>query len=130
MNERGLERVSFDNVLIDNIIEEIENLKGEQIKVLDLRKLENRVSDFFIICSGNSRTHTIAISEAIQRSLKKRLKQKPWHVEGVENAQWILIDYVNVVIHIFLPEFRDYYELENLWGDADIVEVSNRVIEK
>ncbi len=111
--------VSADN-LISVILEGIEELKGIDIKILDLREIENTVCDYFIICSGSSNTHVNAISGIIQKKVGKINKEKPWHVEGENNAEWILIDYVNVVVHVFQKHTREYYDIESLWGDAKL----------
>ena len=115
-------QVSTDD-LISVIIQGIEEVKGEDIQLLDLREIENTVCDYFIICSGNSNTQVKAISGSIQKIVSKQLKDKPWHIEGEANAEWILMDYVNVAVHIFQKQIRDYYDIESLWGDAKITEI-------
>lgn len=104
--------------LIAAILEGIENVKGEDINLLDLREIENTVCDYFIICSGSSNTQVNAIVSSIQKVVSKTLKEKPWHVEGTDNAEWVLVDYVNIVVHVFQKQIRDYYDIESLWGDA------------
>ena len=104
--------------LITTILVGIEDVKGKDIKILDLREIENTVCDYFIICEGTSNTQVNAIVNSIQKKVSKEIKDKPWHVEGVENAEWILMDYVNVVVHVFQKHIRDYYDIESLWGDA------------
>jgi len=111
--------VSADD-LIAVILKAIDEIKGEDIQILDLREIENTVCDYFIICSGTSNTHVNAISGIIQKQVGKLSKEKPWHVEGEGNAEWILIDYVNVVVHVFQRNTREYYDIESLWGDAKI----------
>ena len=91
--------------------------KAEDIKVLDLRKL-GAVSDFFVVASGNSTTHVRALADHVELEMKKA-GQVPWHVEGYEAERWVLLDYVNVVVHIFHPQTREFYLLERLWGDAE-----------
>ncbi|MGB5243544.1 MAG: ribosome silencing factor [Lutimonas sp.] len=108
------------DILITEIIKGIEEVKGQNITLLDLRDIENTVCDYFIICDGTSNTQVSAISGSIQKSVSKKIKEKPWHVEGESNAEWILMDYVNVVVHIFQKSTREYYNLEELWGDAKI----------
>ncbi len=110
--------------LIAVIIKGIDDVKGEDIQLLDLRDIENTVCDYFIICSGNSNTQVNAISGAIQKAVSKELKDKPWHIEGQGNAEWVLMDYVNVVVHIFQKQTRDFYDIESLWGDAKITEIN------
>ena len=110
--------------LISVIIQGIEEVKGENIQLLDLREIENTVCDYFIICSGNSNTQVKAISGSVQKLVSKQLKDKPWHIEGENNAEWILMDYVNVAVHIFQKQIRDFYDIESLWGDAKITEIT------
>jgi iojap-related protein len=117
------QQVNIDN-LIAAIIQGIEDVKGEDIQILDLRELENRVCDYFIICSGNSNTQVNAISGAIQKTVSKELKDKPWHVEGENNAEWVLLDYVNVVVNVFQKHIREFYDIESLWGDAKVTKLT------
>jgi len=116
-------QVSTDD-LISVIIQGIEEVKGENIQLLDLRDIENTVCDYFIICSGNSNTQVKAISSSIQKTVSKQIKDKPWHIEGENNAEWILMDYVNVAVHVFQKQIRDFYDIESLWGDAKITEIT------
>ena len=110
-------QVSTDD-LISVIIQGIEEVKGENIQLLDLRDIENTVCDYFIICSGNSNTQVKAISGSIQKTVSKQVKDKPWHIEGENNAEWILMDYVHVVVHVFQKDVRGFYEIEDLWHDG------------
>lgn len=114
--------VSAD-LLITEIIKGIEEVKGGNITILDLRDIENTVCDYFVLCDGNSNTQVNAISGSIQKVVSKALKEKPWHVEGESNAEWVLLDYVNVVVHVFQKHVREFYSLEELWGDAKTTEV-------
>ena len=104
------------------IVKGMEEKKASDIVVMDLRGIKNSFTDFFVICSGNSDTQIEAISDSIEESTIK-LKEKPWRSEGKDNKQWILIDYINVVAHVFLKEKRDFYGLEDLWGDAKITRI-------
>jgi ribosome-associated protein len=115
-------QVSSDD-LIAVIIQGIEEVKGEDIQLLDLRDIENTVCDYFIICSGNSNTQVKAIAGSVQKLVSKQVRDKPWHIEGENNAEWILMDYVNVAVHVFQKQIRDYYDIESLWGDAKITEI-------
>ena len=117
------QKVSTDE-LVSVIIKGIDDVKGESIKLLDLREIENTVCDYFIICSGNSNTQVNAISGSVQKTVSKELKDKPWHIEGQTNSEWILMDYVNVVVHIFQKQIRDFYDIESLWGDAKITDIT------
>merc|ERR1711912_2430 len=106
------------SLLIDEIIDGIENIKGEKIKVMDLSNIENTPCKFFIICSGNSNTQVIAIVNSILKRVSKKIQEKPLHTEGLEAAEWVLLDYVNVVVHVFQRKIREFYNIEELWGDA------------
>jgi len=114
-----------NEALLALIIEGIENVKGENITILDLRAIENTACDYFVICDGNSNTQVNAISGSIQRTVSKELKDKPWHVEGTDQANWVLMDYINIVVHVFQKETREYYNIEDLWGDAKITQVTS-----
>ncbi|MDN6281082.1 MAG: ribosome silencing factor [Psychroflexus sp.] len=111
------------DLLITTIIAGIEDLKGQDISIIDLREIENTVCDYFIICSGTSNTQVDAIASTVQKKVSRTLKDKPWHIEGQENSQWVLMDYVHVVVHIFQRQTREYYDIENLWGDAKITRI-------
>jgi len=109
--------------LIAVILEGIEDVKGQEINILDLRKIENTVCDYFVICEGTSNTQVNAIVNSIQKKVSKELKDKPWHIEGSANAEWVLMDYINIVVHVFQKHIREYYDIESLWGDAVSTEV-------
>ncbi len=109
------------DLLVAEIIRGIEEVKGQDIQILDLREIENTVCDYFIICNGTSNTQVNAIVNSIQKIVSKALKEKPWHVEGSDNAEWILMDYVHVVVHVFQKHIREFYDIEGLWGDAKTV---------
>jgi len=112
------EKNSNADQLIATILSGIEDVKGKDINILDLREIENTVCDYFIICEGNSNTQVNAIVNSIQKKVSKELKDKPWHIEGEANAEWVLMDYVNIVVHVFQKHIREYYDIESLWGDA------------
>ncbi len=96
-------------------------MQGKRIVSLDLRELNDAPASYFVICSGESRRKIQAISERIEEYVKEETGTRPVHIEGQENKNWVLIDYFNVVVHIFHPTARDFYELDELWGDAQIV---------
>ena len=110
-------------LLIEKIIEAIQDTKGEDIKLLDLTKIENSAADYFIICSANSNTQVNAIAGNIEKKVRNELKNRPWHVEGTENAMWILVDYISVVVHVFQKHIREFYDLEDLWSDSQITSI-------
>jgi len=112
--------VRKSDVLVKAIIDSIKQHKGQEVISLDLRGIETAVCDFFIICHGTSNTHIASIAENIRKEISKQMKEKPWHTEGEANKEWVLMDYFNVVVHIFNKEKRDFYKLEDLWADANI----------
>ncbi|HEX6226040.1 MAG TPA: ribosome silencing factor [Chryseolinea sp.] len=110
--------------LSDVIVKGMQEKKASDIVVMDLRKIKNAVADFFVICSGNSDKQLDAISDSIDAEVFKKLKENPWHTEGKNNKEWMLLDYINVVAHVFRKDRREFYALERLWGDADITEIT------
>lgn len=116
--------------LITYILKGIEEVKGQDIEILDLRGIENTVCDYFIICNGTSNTQVSAILNSIQKVVSKSVNEKPWHVEGSNNAEWILLDYVHVVVHIFQKHIREFYDIEGLWGDAKSVKIESTILKK
>ncbi len=105
-----------------SIIEGIRDKKGKRIVLLDLRRLGDAPADFFIICEGDSNTHIKAISDSIYKKVKEEMLTMPSHVEGSQNAKWVLMDYFNTIVHVFYPETREFYDIEQLWSDADFTE--------
>lgn len=105
-------------LLVKAIVEGMQENKAKDIVILDLRNLTSAVCDFFVLCSGDSSTQVDGIANSIARLTRKELKEKPWHIEGKSNSEWILLDYVNVVSHVFYKDARSFYELEDLWADA------------
>ena len=110
--------MNTDN-LITSIIEGIENVKGLNINILDLRAIENAACKYFVVCSGTSSTQVNAITGSIRKCVSKEIGEKPWHIEGQENGKWVLMDYVDIVVHVFNEETREYYKIEELWEEAD-----------
>ena len=117
-------KISSDE-LAETIIQGIQERKGEEIVKIDLKEVDGAVTDYFIICQANSTTQVVAIKDSIEEFVRKNVGEKPWHVEGTANAEWVILDYVDVVAHIFLPERREYFNLEGLWADAEILEVES-----
>ena len=112
-----------DKSLVDEILYGIEDLKGVDVHIMDLSKISNTVCKFFILCTGTSNIHVAAIANSVRKNVSKKLKEKPYSMEGIEIQEWVLIDYVDVVVHIFQREIREFYDIENLWGDAKIINV-------
>lgn len=123
--EEGLKGGSSEQ-LVSCIVEGIRDKKGRDITVLDLRKIQNAICDFYVICTGDSNTHVSAIADGIEESVRKEMSEKPWHTEGLTNAEWVLVDYVSVACHIFKNEAREFYDIEGLWADAEITEYEDQ----
>jgi ribosome-associated protein len=119
-----IKNISNTEALISKIIGGIEEVKGDEVNLLDLREIKNSVCSYFIICNGTSNTHVNAIVNSIQKTVSKTLKEKPYHTEGQENSEWVLIDYIDIVVHVFQKQIRDHYNLENLWGDAKSLRIT------
>lgn len=111
--------------LNDLVVDAIQDIKGQNILKFDLRSVDEAPTDFFIICEGESSTQIKAISNNISKRLKSEIGVRPNHSEGMANAQWVLLDYFHTVVHVFYPETRRFYELEDLWSDAKITEYQN-----
>ena len=117
-------RLTKSSKIIKTIINAIQEKKGENIVSLDLRKIPEAVADFFIICEAGSQPQVRAISDFVEEQAKKKCDEIPYRHEGMKHLHWVLIDYVNIVVHIMLPESRKFYKLEEMWSDA-IVEGHN-----
>ena len=113
-------------ILIESVVTAMTNTKAKNPVILDFSGMKGAVCDAFVICHGSSRTQTEAIADHVIEEVKKQTGQNPWHKEGFENAEWILIDYSDVVIHIFQEERRRYYNIEQLWGDAPLTKVDTQ----
>ncbi|MBL4710746.1 MAG: ribosome silencing factor [Flavobacteriales bacterium] len=105
------------------IVKGIQEKKGENIVQLDLRGLDGAVTDFYIVCEATSTTQVGAIADSIEKEVRETIGEKPWHVEGTDNLEWVLLDYVNVVAHVFQPDKREFFNIEELWADAKIKEI-------
>lgn len=112
--------------IIQQILEGILEKKGFDIIIIDLSKLSSAIAKYFVICTGNSDTQTKAIAESVEETVKKNLGEKVWHSEGKSSGEWILLDYIDVLVHIFLPNSREFYRLEELWGDAKIYKIESK----
>lgn len=119
------EKEVANKILVDTIVDGIQDVKGKDIVILDLNKLPNSVTNFFVICTGESSTQVDGISNSILKKVREEASEKPWHQEGMNNSEWILMDYVSVVVHVFYKEIREFYNLEDLWADAERIDIPN-----
>jgi len=125
-SEKGTDAAKLADIIINSIQEK----KGNDILSLNLGNIDGAVSDYFIICHGNSTTQVEAIASFVEEEVRKKGKGKVWNKEGYENLQWILLDYVDVVVHIFLKETREFYNIEGLWADAETIEIQETQIKE
>lgn len=111
--------------LVESIKKGIQEKKGRHIVVADLQGIDGAIARYFVICQGSSPAQVEAITESIGETARKELDEKPARVAGLENAQWVAMDYGDVLVHVFLPDVRSYYDLEHLWEDADLTEIAD-----
>ncbi|MBA3704757.1 MAG: ribosome silencing factor [Bacteroidetes bacterium] len=111
-------------LLSDAAVEGILEVKGRNITIMNLKKIHNRVCDYYIICQADSNTQVNAIAGSVEEMIKKKTGEKPYRSEGFQNSEWILVDYITVVVHIFQTQIRNFYNLESLWADAEITELA------
>jgi ribosome-associated protein len=116
-------KVKSSDLLTEIIIKGIQDKKGKNIVSLNLKEIPHAVSDYFIVCHGTSNIQVQAIAESVEDEVRNAVGLKPWHREGVQNAEWILLDYVDVVVHIFQENTRNFFQIENLWADAETINV-------
>jgi ribosome-associated protein len=114
--------------LVALIIEGIKEKKGKEIISIDISKFENSICNHFIICHGDSNTQVNAIAQWIEKFIEEQTNEKVWRKQGFENAQWVLLDYIDIVVHIFQKETRDFYNLESLWADGKVKKIENEYI--
>jgi len=119
---KSVARLTKNSKIFKAIIHAIKEKKGDNIVSFDLRKIPEAVSDFFIICEASSSTQVRAIADFVEEYIKKDVNESPYHSEGHQAAHWILIDYVNIVVHVMQPETRKFYKLEEMWSDAEVEE--------
>ncbi len=117
--------ISESQQLCDTIVEGMQENKASDIVILDLREIESAVCDFFVISTGESSTQVDGISSSLVRYTREKIKERPWKIEGQHNSEWVLIDYVSVVAHVFYKDTRSFYDLEDLWADAKRIDVPN-----
>ncbi len=111
--------------LVDKIVEGVQNKKGQHITVIDLRKLEVKPCDWFVIAEGGSNIQVTAIADEVEDYVRKELREKPFAIVGRENAEWIALDYGDVMVHVFQREARQFYDIESLWADGKVTEVED-----
>jgi ribosome-associated protein len=114
-------------VLLSSIAQGIFEKRGLNVLKIDLRKLENRITDYFVICHASSTTQVGAICDSVEDIVRTQAGEKPMHMEGLDNCFWVLLDYGTVIVHIFLEEYRNFYSLESLWGDAVIAAMEDKI---
>jgi ribosome-associated protein len=110
-------------LLVNTIVEALQEKKGKRIITMDLSELDGAICKYFVICQGNTPTQTSALSDSVWDIVYERLHEKPLGAVGIKEAQWIAMDYGTVMLHIFIPDVREYYNLENLWADAEVTEI-------
>ena len=113
--------------LVKYAVKGIEEKKGNEIVCINLKKIPNNACDYFVVCEGNSRTQVQAIAGSVEEFVEQHTGTRPWHIEGMENGEWVLLDYVDVAVHVFQPEARSHYNLENMWADAEITKVNGDI---
>lgn len=113
-------KAAFDDDLVSAIVRGIDEKKGKNTAVIDLREIENSICDYYVVCHGTSNTNVDAIAESIIDVVREEQGEKPRNVEGKREAQWIVVDFFNVMVHVFQEEYREHYAIEELWADAEI----------
>lgn len=125
--EAKAKKIDPTKLFLDSVVKGIEEKKGKNIQIFDLRNTGHAVSDFFVICNADSGTQVDAIAYSVEHEVKTATGESPWKSEGFENREWILIDYVNVVVHVFQTPVREFYRLERLWADAEVTEIPSSI---
>jgi ribosome-associated protein len=118
-------KTNISDSLSEIVIKGIQEKKGKNIVSMNLKNIQNAVTDYFIVCHGISSTQVIAIADSIETEVRKSSGIKPWHKEGFQNAEWILLDYADVVVHVFQEKIRDFYQIESLWADAEVINIDS-----
>lgn len=116
-------KIADSEKLTRAVVAGMQEKKAQDIVVMDMRDTKNAIADFFVICSGSSDKQVEAIARSVDEEVEKKLKENPWHMEGKNNKEWVILDYITVVAHIFKRDKREFYALEKLWGDAHITEI-------
>jgi len=120
-------RSDGDEVLLRSIEKGVFEKKGQNVLKIDLRKLDIRITDYFVICHAASTTQVSAICDSVEETVRKDNGEKPLHIEGLDNCFWVLLDYGSVIVHVFLEEYRNFYSLESLWSDATIEKLEDKI---
>jgi len=113
-------------VLLKSVVNGIFEKKGQDVLKIDLRKLENSIADYFVICHGTSTTQVSSLCDSVEDTVREKAGEKPLHIEGLDNCFWVLLDYGSVVVHIFLDRYREFYSLESLWADAKTEKLADK----
>ncbi|MBT5614843.1 MAG: ribosome silencing factor [Flavobacteriales bacterium] len=111
-------KIDATNILLENIINAIQDVKGKEIISLDLRKIDSAICKYFVICTGTSNTHVNSIESNIKKTISRDLGEKPFHIEGNNIGEWVLMDYYDIIVHVFQEKTRAFYNIEDFWGDA------------
>ena len=111
-------KIDATNILLENIINAIQDVKGKEIVSLDLRKIDSAICKYFVICTGTSNTHVNSIESNIKKTISRDLGEKPFHIEGNNIGEWVLMDYSDIIVHVFQQKTRAFYNIEDFWGDA------------
>lgn len=118
-------RMKEKKQLLENIINGIKEKKGKDIITIDLQGIEGVVCDYFVVCEGNSPSQVAALAESVEHVVKTNMQESPIRVQGHQLAEWIAIDYGDIMVHIFVPELRSFYNIDNLWSDAKTEKIPN-----
>ena len=118
-------KLDVSDILLETVIEGIQEVKGIDTAILDFKKIKTAVCKYFVICSGTSNTHVSSIADSVKKIVSKEIQEKPWHIEGLNTSEWVLLDYSDIVVHVFQEQTREFYKLEDLWGDAKIRTLEN-----
>jgi len=111
-------KIDATNILLENIINAIQDVRGKEIISLDLRKIDSAICKYFVICTGTSNTHVNSIESNIKKTISRDLGEKPFHIEGNNVGEWVLMDYSDIIVHVFQEKTRAFYNIEDFWGDA------------
>lgn len=111
-------KIDATNILLENIINAIQDVKGKEIISLDLRKIDSAICKYFVICTGTSNTHVNSIESNIKKTISRNLGEKPFHIEGNNIGEWVLMDYSDIIVHVFQEKTRAFYNIKDFWGDA------------